>query len=134
MAKRLRPPIQTTNDQERKWKIAFDQNPSPAIFKLHAIACYELFNYLEFSDIESMGQTCKRFYRIGGTYFQENWIRSRYHSFDDSRPAFSQYIQSVGIDYTKKGIEILQRKWESLKKIKFEAMTQPILIISNLTI
>lgn len=122
MAKRLRSPLQKTNDQENKWEIAFDQNPSPAIFKLHAIACYELFDYLELKDIHSMGQTCKRFNRIGGIYFQDNWI-SGYHIPYHRLNAFREYRQCLFVVYNNdvhhNRFEVLQANCKALKRIDF---------------
>ncbi|XP_055326436.1 uncharacterized protein LOC129580230, partial [Sitodiplosis mosellana] len=49
----------------------------PAIFKLNAICCDDLFEWLSLKDLHSLGQTCKRMQRLTGVYFQENYKETR---------------------------------------------------------
>ena len=37
-----------------------NEEPTPAIFKLNAICCDDLFEWLSLEDLHSLGQTCKR--------------------------------------------------------------------------
>lgn len=50
---------------------------SSDIFKLNAICCDDLFEWLSIKDLYSLGQTCKRMHRLTGLYFQENFRKLR---------------------------------------------------------
>lgn len=45
----------------------------PAIFKLNAICCDDLFEWLSIAGLHSLGQTCKRLRQLTGLYFQANF-------------------------------------------------------------
>lgn len=100
---------------QTKWEIAFDQNPSPDIFKLHAIICSELLDYLSLKDIHSLGQTCKRFNRIAGIYFQENYWDTvtqvdgeEITCHVEPVSAFKKFIQQIRIPYMDDALNTLK--------------------------
>lgn len=134
MSKRVNENDQTSAgskvQNDSKSKIAFDQRPSPAIFKLHAIVCFELFDYLSFKDIISVGQTCKRFNCIAGNYFQDNyyaaenslWKNRKINCNGYLQHAFSQYVQRIQILFSSIGLDDLKyiaTNCQSLKRIAF---------------
>lgn len=107
-------------------EIAFDQNPSPDIFRLHAIVCFELFDYLSLKDLHSMGQTCKRFNRIAGDYFKNNYSAAEIEFCDQNIcygtthiNRFSEYIQNIKTDVTAHAWGYIAKNHKSLKQIIF---------------
>lgn len=69
--------IQTENieeDEEKYWR----PGPSAEILKLHAVACEDLFEYLNLKDLISLGLTCPRMYRLTKKYFQQNYATRWY--------------------------------------------------------
>ena len=48
-----------------------EELPSP-IFKLNAICCDDLFDWVSVKDLHSLGQTCHRMQQLTGYYFREN--------------------------------------------------------------
>lgn len=120
---------QKTNHRT-KLEIAFDQNPSPDIFKLHALACFELFDYLSFDDIYSIGESCKRLNRIAGTYFRDNYPCNRCF-FREEISSFKYYPINGFIQYVREfyinlcveseldGFRNVSTKCNSLKNFTF---------------
>lgn len=106
-----------------------DQNSSPAIFKLHAIACEDLFDYLTLKDLHSLGLTCERFNKLTGLYFQENFdircilqkdntIKDEKYGLDIS--GFSKYLKNIHIhDSTPNQLRYIEAKCISVQVITF---------------
>lgn len=87
-----------------------NQEQQSPIFKMHAIACEDFFEYLSLEDLYSLGQTCKRFKRLTGLYFQQNFgkestrletlrndTRILYNPNSIDISAFNQYIESINV-------------------------------------
>lgn len=117
--------------------VAHDQEPSPAIFKLHAIACDDLFEWLSIDDLHALGLTCKRMKCLTGNFAKENYpaVQVRINSFDGLRyngnhvNGFSSYIQSIWIGEPV-GLELFRyigKNCTSLKTIKIWLTSHSIL-------
>lgn len=108
-----------------------DENVLSDIFKLHAIACDDLFEYLSLKDLHSIGMTCRRMNRLAGMYFQENfrgeWFCLTKNGGIESR-AFSRYDLSgfarfsentLVHELTKEVFHYIQSNFPSIKNILF---------------
>lgn len=109
--------------------VARDHESPPAIFKLHAIACEDLFEYLSLKDIYSIGMTCKRMNRLAGLYFKENLhnmvtrvkengiiFRSNEELMDLS--GFSEFVETVRFDGREiKSFQYVESNCASVKKV-----------------
>lgn len=81
------------------------QQPSP-IFKLNAICCDDLFEWLSIKDLDSLGQTCRRMHRLTGLYFQENCKKTPIRCYNKEilyndnvkLSGLIPYVQSVEFD------------------------------------
>lgn len=108
----------------------------PEIFKLHAIACDELFDYLSLKDLHSLGQTCQRFQRLTGLYFQQNFrsveIRTTKNGIKASTTrksidvnGFSKYVERILIGGNKlKELQFLDSDFRSIKTLVFNERTE----------
>lgn len=114
-----------------------EQSPS-SIFKLHAIVCDDFFDYLSFEDLLSVGRTCKRFHRLVGLYFQENfratcavtqnygvivlptnWLNATTIDVSD----FSEYFETFHMKPSKlDGYHFVKSNGTSMKRIRMHGL------------
>lgn len=107
----------------------FDKNGlkslSP-IFKLHALACDDLFEYLSFKDLHSLGQTCKRMNQLTGLYSQENFRDAWLENWNNcitinlfKANGFSHYAENVSIYLSDlKQMRYFESKFRSIKNVQ----------------
>ncbi|XP_055305879.1 uncharacterized protein LOC129570339 [Sitodiplosis mosellana] len=103
----------------------------PAIFKLNAICCDDLFEWLEIEDLHSLGQTCKRMHRLTGLYFRESFkqtLRCIDQTILHDRMnlnGFIQYVQSIQLSYRNReeDFQYIADNCDSLRQISFHMIT-----------
>lgn len=105
-----------------------NEEPTPAIFKLNAICCDDLFEWLSLKDLHSLGQTCKRMQRLTGVYFQENFTehptceRETLFYYETTRiPKFITFVRSVNFFETDDDCDFqyFASNCEKLREISF---------------
>lgn len=105
---------------------------SPDIFKLNAICCDDLFEWLSIKDLDSLGQTCKRMHRLTGLHFQENFKKPRlqcinqkiYNRLYEPRAELCgliPYVRSMtfSVKFKKKDFQFIMENCDSLCEIGF---------------
>lgn len=132
-SKRQKPDEDDTNETTALAAIGQREDTQPAIFKLNAIFCEDLFDWLSLQDLHSLGQTCKRMNRLTGLYFQENikqlfdctsqnlfspiWEFSRFSGF-------VQYITSVKfIRCNLEDFRYVDMNFDSIREISFTSIS-----------
>lgn len=64
----------TTMETKDSAKIKQTARPTAAIFKLNIDCFEEIFDYLSFEDLVSVGKTCERLQQVAGYCFQQNYL------------------------------------------------------------
>lgn len=113
--------------KQQKIAIAVDvdnQRQSPPIFKLHAICCDDLFDFLSLKDLYSLGLTCKRMQRLTGIYFQENYFKNDpiyLVKQNIEYIGFRQFFQSIKLNNFSQKIDyqFAGKYCDSLRSIQF---------------
>lgn len=114
-------------ESEKGVIISHEKNSLPDIFKLHAIACDDLFDFLSLSDLSSMGLTCERMNRLIGLYFQQNFHKTFIRSTKNGVSAnginvnhISRFIERIKFSsYTSEEFQFIEKNCRSVKYISF---------------
>lgn len=102
--------------------VADSQAQESAIFKLNAICCDDLFEWLPLEDLHSLGQTCKRMHRLTGLYFQENYKGIFiYRGGDIHYNGFIQFVRSIQFHFCAKisDVQYIATNCDSLREVGF---------------